>query len=149
MDDNRAKTEQCLWCGVSEGEARLVERATHKYVCADVQRCTARIAKRCGIDAIPYCACKHEWSIDEQGTPRCIGCGEPRTTNTMASPMPKIGDRVTEGMGIYVVRALLGGTRLSVSSQASGVWIAINWADSGYRSPNNAWRLYSRVRPRK
>lgn len=22
--------------------------------------------------------CKHEWSVDEQGTRRCIGCGEPR-----------------------------------------------------------------------
>lgn len=23
-------------------------------------------------------ACDHEWSVDEQGTRRCIGCGEPR-----------------------------------------------------------------------
>lgn len=22
--------------------------------------------------------CKHEWSVDEQGTRRCIGCGAPR-----------------------------------------------------------------------
>ena len=26
----------------------------------------------------PGGVCKHEWSMDEQGTRRCIGCGEPR-----------------------------------------------------------------------
>jgi hypothetical protein len=60
------------------------------------------------------------------------------------APLPKVGDLVTEGMGICVVRALLGGTRLSVESHASGVQIYIDWEDSGYRSPSNAWRAIAR-----
>lgn len=46
MDDNRAKTEQCLWCGVSEGGARLVYNPRKRLVCEDEQMCAKRVRKR-------------------------------------------------------------------------------------------------------
>lgn len=44
---NRAKTEACLWCGLSEASgAQLVERRTGKWECTDGAACQARIDGR-------------------------------------------------------------------------------------------------------
>ncbi|HKP08312.1 MAG TPA: hypothetical protein VJU58_13750 [Microbacterium sp.] len=54
---------------------------------------------------------------------------------------PEIGDVITEGMGRYRVIEHADGPRYRVRSLASGITLCIDWNDSGYRDPRNAWRL--------
>ncbi len=59
--------------------------------------------------------------------------------HTLADILPAVGGFITEGMGTYRVLAHLGGTRLRVMSRV-GICLEIDYADSGYRDPRNAWR---------
>ena len=59
--------------------------------------------------------------------------------------LPNIGDLITEGMGMYRVLARLKGTQLSVMS-VTGIKIVVDYADSGYRNPSNAWRILVTLR---
>jgi len=56
--------------------------------------------------------------------------------------LPAVGQTITENMGIYEVLKIAG-RKLLVRSGASGVQTWINWDDSGYRDPRNAWRALS------
>lgn len=59
--------------------------------------------------------------------------------------LPNVGDLITEGMGMYRVLAHLGGARLSVMS-ATGIMVVVDYANSGYRHPDNAWRVLATPR---
>lgn len=81
------------------------------------------------------------------GTAIDIRVHDPRTTVTYATvnvdnlvQLPVVGQYITEGMGRYRVLALLGGSMLEVESHI-GSRLTVDWLDSGYRDPHNAWRL--------
>lgn len=57
--------------------------------------------------------------------------------------LPNISQLITEGMGFYRVLSHAGGTLLNVRSH-TGFQLTIDYANSGYRSQSNAWRV---VRP--
>lgn len=61
-----------------------------------------------------------------------------------ARVLPVIGDLVTEGMGLYRVLKQLEGRQLLVESHV-GIRVTIDWDDSGYRDPANAWRVSPKV----
>lgn len=64
----------------------------------------------------------------------------------MANELPQVGDYITEGMGIYLVRKALGGTLFGVESHV-GTSLIIDFFKSGYRTPQNAWRIHTRRTP--
>ena len=58
----------------------------------------------------------------------------------VVSDLPSVGQDITEGMGLYRVIALAGGSLIEVESH-TGIRLTIDWTNSGYRDPRNAWRL--------
>lgn len=63
-----------------------------------------------------------------------------KTTTDNVTELPRVGEYITEGMGRYRVLALLGGSLLEVESHI-GSRLTIDWLNSGYRDPRNAWRV--------
>lgn len=59
----------------------------------------------------------------------------------------KVGDIITEGMGLYRLTAHVEGTRFAATSLVSGVSLTIDVTNSGYRDTRHAWRLATGARP--
>ncbi len=59
-----------------------------------------------------------------------------------SADLPAVGKLITDGMGLYRVVSHVDETRLRVVSH-TGVEIVIDYANSGYRDPINAWREVS------
>ncbi len=82
---------------------------------------------------------KHNSHADTM-TAWCTPAGQLPLDVAARNALPAVGQHITEGMGRYRVLALLGGSLLEVESHV-GTRLTIDWLNSGYRDPHNAWRV--------